>query len=83
MEEINDFVSRFDQPLVLWISGIIAAGFIFLLIFDSFRRRRKRFGGREPSQLNFFRRTAATFAAFRRELKRRNERNDRRRNRRK
>jgi flagellar biosynthesis/type III secretory pathway M-ring protein FliF/YscJ len=87
MEEINDFLSRFNESLLLWISGLIAAVFIFLIVFDSIRRRRRRrarFAGRErSSRSNSLKRAAASLRTLRQELGRRSARKGRRRDRRK
>jgi len=84
MNEINDFVGRLNETMVLWISGLIGAAFVFILIFDSIRRnrRRKRFGSRtRSSQPNIFKRASANLHALREELGRRGPHKGRRRDR--
>jgi hypothetical protein len=83
MDQIENLPARLNQPLVVWIAGAIAAAFILLIIFDVVRRSRLRARRRgrsnRPPQPGFLKQTVASFQELRRELRRRNDRKERRR----
>jgi hypothetical protein len=81
MEDVYNVKLQMNQPLVLGIAAVIGATFVFIVLYDSFRRRKRGRSFHRSSRPHFFKRMVVFFRELRREMQRHNERKARRRDR--